>query len=147
MCRDRASKDTENAIQLAHEDNQSGKAVEVLLSKAKATGAQFCADLPLVPSLQEVKELLAKLAKEAMAVVAGRAPRKARKLKDLPSQGDSTFFLGKGRAVGVGDKDCDDVFNAVGFFLFTHCAGNARGEWPATVGAPPAPLHTNNVGA
>jgi hypothetical protein len=34
----------------------------------------------------------------------------------------------------VGDKDCEDVFNAVGFFLFTQCAGNARGEWPATVG-------------
>jgi hypothetical protein len=135
MCRDRASKDTENAIQLAHEDNHSAKAGEVLLSDAKAKGARFCAELSLVPSLQEVKELLSKLAKEARAVVAGgRVPRKPRKINDVPSEGDSTFFLGKGKIVDVGDKDCEDVFNAVGFFLFTQCAGNARGEWPATVG-------------
>lgn len=140
MCRDRASKDTENAIQLAHEDSHAGKAVEAHLRSAQAQGVQFCRDLPLLPAMQDVKDLVAKEAKEARAGAGGQvARRRLKKLSDLPGPDEATFFIGKGTAVTAGSTDYADVLNAIGFFMYTHCSENERGEWPQTIGVPPAP--------
>jgi len=47
---------TENAIQGAHEDNFSAKAVSVLLHREKDKGQQLHAELPLQISLQDVRQ-------------------------------------------------------------------------------------------
>jgi hypothetical protein len=126
--RDRASKDTENAIQLAHEDNHGAKAAEVLLSHARGQGVTFCAGIPLVPSLQDVKNMLSR---DTRAVAHGQPARRQQGLTDLPCKGESTFFLGKGRRVRPGSAEGATVFNALGFFMLTQCADNGRGEWPS----------------
>jgi hypothetical protein len=138
MCRDRVAKNTENAIQLAHEDNHCAKALEVVLSNARDKGVEFCADLPLVPNLQEVKEYLSGKALGGGgggAAAAGEtASRGKGKITDTPQEGERTFFMGKSKRLGARSKDGVTVRNAIGFFMYTHCAGNAGGEWPAVLG-------------
>jgi hypothetical protein len=138
ICRDRATKNTENAIQLAHEENHSAKATEVVLSHAKESGVEFCTDLPLVPTLQEVKVYLS--TKGHCGVDAALAPRSVRgrgKITDSPQRGERTFFMGKGKRLGVATQDGEDVRNAIGFFMYTRCQQNTRGEWPAVLGTAP----------
>jgi hypothetical protein len=131
-CRDRAAKDTENAIQQSHEDNHSGKAMEVLLTQAKDKGTHFCEGIPLVPTLEEVS----KMQGLAAAIDAGKPARRARPdvLHDH-AQGDDTFFLGKGQALRRSHGETMPAMNAVGFFLYTQCDGNTGDKWPATMGA------------
>jgi hypothetical protein len=133
-CRDRAAKDTENAIQQAHDDNHSGKAMEVLLARAKQQGKQFCTGLPLVPTMDDVASWLAKERREE-AGPGVPAQRQRSKLRDAPSPGDSTFFLGKGETMRLANANTNKAMLAVGFFLYTQCDGNAGDKWPKTLGA------------
>jgi hypothetical protein len=143
MCRDRVAKNTENAIQLAHEDNHCAKALEVVLSNARDKGVEFCEDLPLVPNLQEVKEYLSRKAQEAGAggaaapAASDTASREPGKITDAPQEGERTFFMGKGKLLGARSDDGVTVRNAVGFFMYTHCEGNPGGEWPPVLGCAP----------
>jgi hypothetical protein len=138
MRRDRASKNTENAIQSAHEDNHSAKAMEVVLCHARDKGVAFCPDLPLVPTLQEVKEYMSRATRDGVHVPAAGGvahPGRGRgKFTDSPECGERTFFMGKGQALGVASHDGVAARNAVGFFMYTHCAKNPRGEWPHVLG-------------
>jgi hypothetical protein len=142
MCRDRASRNTENAIQQAHEDNHSGKAMEVLLRQAKDQGTAFCEGLPLRPSLDDVTKYLiqgqrrdAELAAAADGVpVAARRVRKT--ILDTRERGEGTFFLGLGNVMRPSDRASLPAMNAIGFFLYTRCEGNHTEAWPATMGAP-----------
>lgn len=135
--RDRASKDTEGAIQKAHEDNHSGKAMEVLLSHAQQNGTHFCPELPLVPTLQEVSCLLTKETRAQLQQDRGgrpTRPRVASSVVDAPQQGEYTFFLGRGKPMRLSAPESREVLNAFGFLMYIACEGNARGEWPATMG-------------
>lgn len=142
-CRDRAAKDTENAIQQAHEDNHSGKAMEVLLARAQARGgAAFCEGLPLVPTLDEVTKMLAKERRREEALAAGEvmhedgpARRQRATVTDARGADDDTFFLGKGENMRLSNAQTKPAMNAVGFFLYTQCAGNTGDKWPDTMGA------------
>jgi hypothetical protein len=134
-CRDRAAKDTVNAIQQAHDDNHSGKAMEVLLTLAQQEGKEFCAGLPLVPTLDDVSCWLASECRLDVAAP-GVPPRRERStLRDSPDDGDTTFFLGKGVAMRLAHGPTIEAMNAVGFFLYTQCDGNKGDKWPSTLGA------------
>jgi hypothetical protein len=138
MFRDRATQNTENAIQLAHEDNHSAKATEVVLSYARQNGVAFCPDLPLVPTLQEVKFYMSRKAVHRSGEASAPRPERGHgKITDSPQRGECTFFMGKGKQFGVDTQDGVDVRNAIGFFLYTHCQQNTRGEWPAVLGTAP----------
>jgi hypothetical protein len=135
MCRDRSSKSTENAIQLAHEDNHSVKATEVVLRQAQDNGVEFCPDLPLMPTLQDVKVYLSQEASRGAGDAVAPLPERGRgKITDSPQHGEQTFFMGKGKRLGVATQDGVLVRNAIGFFLYTQCRQNTRGEWPAVLG-------------
>jgi hypothetical protein len=128
-CRDRASKNTENALQNAHEDNHSGKAMEVLLMKAKRQGVEFCNELSLLPTLDEVSKHVARM-------TGPQGPRRVRTtITDSRGHGDSTFFLGNGTRMRLDDSDTKPAMNAVGFFLYTQCRGNTGDRWPDIMGA------------
>lgn len=136
VCRDRASKSTENALQLAHEDNMSGLAMELLLNRAaQEQGVEFAKNLPLVPTLQEVAAMRSSDAKENRAGGRGTRSKKKKKLRDFPEGDECTFFLGGGEVMKMHQDDTRDAMNAIGFFLYTQCCGNKRGEWPPTLGA------------
>jgi hypothetical protein len=94
---------------------------------------RFCEGLPLVPTLQEVTRYLAGQQVERRRATLKRIRAS---LKDDPGEDELTFFLTKGENL----KDWShpsgkEVRQAVGFFLYTQCAGNRRGEWPSLVGA------------
>lgn len=130
-CRDRATKDPQNAIQRAHEENHAGKAMETVLSRAAQDGVQFCEGMPLVPTLQEVTRHLA-----GQRHTKAKSTRIRATLKDDPGDGELTFFLGKGaRLKDIGHEAGREVRQAVGFFMYTQCAENNRGEWPSVMGA------------
>lgn len=112
-----------------------------MLSHAQDKGVEFCPDLPLVPTLQEVKDLLSREARAGGpggAPAAGGGPRpRQQDLTDCPQAGERTFFLGKGKRLGVSTADGVAARNAIGFFLFTRCKENGRGEWPQVLGSAP----------
>jgi hypothetical protein len=136
-CRDRAAKDTENAIQQAHEDNHSGKAMEVLLTQAKTKGTHFCEGMPLVPTLEEVTKMLRLKARTsaAAATLDARRPRVRSGAPQDRCDGDLTFFLGNGEKMRLSDGHTNTSMNAIGFFLYTQCDDNIGDLWPATMGA------------
>ena len=108
--------------------------MEVLLSEAQQSGVEFCEPLSLVPTLQEISQMLAGEARAAARL--GGVQRRAREsLSDQPQRNEGTFFLGKGTKLGVREEVLE-VKNAIGFFLYTQCADNKRGEWPAVMGGP-----------
>jgi hypothetical protein len=72
LCRDRATANTEDAIMNAHQDNHSGKAMEVVLAHAQQQGAVFLPALPLIPTLQDIKGM----SREARAQEAGTSTRR-----------------------------------------------------------------------
>jgi hypothetical protein len=108
--------------------------MEVLLARAKQQGKQFCTGLPLVPTMDDVASWLAK----ERRVDAGPGvppPRQRSKLKDAPSRGESTWFLGKGESMRLRNANTNRAMLAVGFFLYTQCEGNKGDKWPKTLGA------------
>ena len=134
MCRDRATASTENAIQNAHQDNHSAKAMEVVLANAQQQGVVFSDDVPLVPTLQDVKRMVSRQASSDRAAVPGRAPPRVRaQLRDTPDPGELTYFLGKGKPLRMGTCDAFAVLNAVGFFVYTQCGKNPSGQWPTVL--------------
>lgn len=139
-CRDRASRNTENAIQHAHENNISGKAMEVLLAQEKDRGTPFCEDIPLVPTLEEVVKMLSRDPDDVHLYSGSTAgPSRGRGARspcqDHGEDGERTILIGKGEALAYGSQHGMQALNAVGFFLYTQCAGNVGDEWPAVVGA------------
>jgi hypothetical protein len=145
-CRDRATQNTENAIQNAHQDNHSGKAMEIVLRHAQQQGVAFCPQLPLLPTLQDIKGKLTREARgEGGAAAPGPPASRNATVTDEPQTGESTGFLGAGKALRNGTRTSLEVFNAVGFFMFTQCAGNPTGEWPRVLCAPPNTVDTDHV--
>jgi hypothetical protein len=128
MRRDRATASTESAIQNAHQDNHSGKAMEVVLAHAEQQGAVFCKDIPLVPSIKDVKRLVSGHRLEPGTQ--GPGSSKKGQLSDQAERGELTYCVGVGEALRNGTKAASEVYNAVGFFLYTQCAENLTGEWP-----------------
>jgi hypothetical protein len=110
--------------------------MEVLLTQAKDNGTHFHEGMPLVPTLEEVTNLLAKEEGQAAAAAEGRPARRvlSQVLHDQ-GKGDLTFFLGKGEALRRTDGRTIPAMNAVGFFLYTQCVPNIGDKWPATMGA------------
>jgi hypothetical protein len=113
----------------------------VVLSHARDKGVEFCADLPLVPTLLEVKDYLSRRASGGgggdVPPGALRPQRGRGKITDSPQEGEHTMFLGSGTRLGVASPQGAAVRNAIGFFLYTRCKQNATGEWPAVLGCAP----------
>lgn len=62
-----------------------------------------------------------------------------RPLKDKPTPGDGTLFTGTGTHCreSAGGNNLD-ILNALGFFLYTQCRDNERGDWPLCTCASPS---------
>jgi hypothetical protein len=149
-CRDRATANTESAIQNAHQNNHGGKAMEVVLKDAQQRGIQFCDALPLVPTMKDVRRMVSLQAKEANiqapAGAAVRNPRRTNKVTDPPQDGELTYLVDQGELMRNGTELAEQVYNAVGFFLYTQCEGNPNGEWPLVLCAPHHPLLNTRFG-
>jgi hypothetical protein len=129
LCRDRATANTEDAIMNAHQDNHSGKAMEVVLAHAQQQGAVFLPALPLIPTLQDIKGM----SREARAQEAGTSTKRRRAIWDDREADEHTSFLGNGSAMRNGTTEATTIYNAVGFFMYTQCRANPSGEWPAVL--------------
>jgi hypothetical protein len=113
--------------------------MEVVLAHAQQQGAEFPAELPLIPTLQDIKRLISRDASAQAEGTANRQPPR-RSIWDAQEEGEFTYFEGKGRQMKNGDDEAIEVYNAVGFFMYTQCRDNQNGEWPAVLRASPAML-------
>lgn len=104
--------------------------MEVVLAHAKQQGAVFNEDLPLVPSLEDVRRLVSQgpAAPGEPAKIGGQKAKDP--ACDRPEPGETTYFKGVGKRLQKGTQQASEVYNAIGFFLYTQCKGNPRGEWP-----------------
>jgi hypothetical protein len=114
--------------------------MEVVLKYAEQRGVQFCDSLPLVPTLKDVRRMVSLQAKEASTRApdgtAVRNPRKTNKVPDAPQEGELTYLVDLGEPMRNGTVIAEQVYNAVGFFLYTQCDGNQNGEWPPVLCVP-----------
>jgi hypothetical protein len=69
--------------------------MEVMLTLAQQEGKEFCAGLPLVPTLDDVSCWLATECRLDAAAPGVPPHRERATLRDGPGDGDTTFFLGK----------------------------------------------------
>jgi hypothetical protein len=109
--------------------------MEVVLAHAQQQGAVFSEDLPLIPTLHDVKRLQSRAARDEGAAQGGAAcNRRVRKsIMDHSEAGEFTCFQGKGKDMYNSSPVACAVYNAVGFFLYTQCRANATAEWPAVL--------------
>lgn len=114
----------------AHLDNHGMLAMEVLMTEAVDGGeVAHIEELGLLPTLETVKAYLAGV---RAAESAGTRTRKS-PTTDTPSPTDHTLFQGIGTTVSkYTSGKAQRAANALGFFLYTQCKGNVRGEWPPT---------------
>ena len=142
LCRDRVGGSTENAIQLAHTDNHCAKALETQLCIAsqQLPEGHRKPGIPLAPTMDDVREYNAgtrRQGTQAQDAAAGRRTRRRRTTKqlwDTPDIGDDTLFEGK-QFNARGNARQTEIYNAVGFFMYTTCKANGNGTWPETMGA------------
>lgn len=136
LMRKRACRLLKNAITMApelsiarsHQDNFGRVAMEVLVAEGMQEHAMELQsdheEVPLLPTFDQLKALLLEQDKKPGA--RERAP-----VLDTPQEGEKTVFLGRGVVLKAGKhKAAANIKSAVGFFLFTQCADNIRGEWP-----------------
>jgi hypothetical protein len=105
--------------------------MEVVMAHAQQQGAVFPAGLPLIPTLHDIKGLLTQEASAPRPGTSRRAP--PRSIRDAQEEGEFTYFEGKGRDMRNGADEATDVYNAVGFFLYTQCSSNPTGVWPTVL--------------
>jgi hypothetical protein len=110
--------------------------MEVVLAHAQQQGAAFPADLPLIPTLLDIKRLISRDGSAQAAGTSHRPPPR-RSIWDAQEAGEFTYFEGKGNEMKNGSDEATTVYNAVGFFMFTQCRENKTGEWPSVLRASP----------
>jgi hypothetical protein len=105
--------------------------MEVVMAHAQQQGAVFPPGLPLIPTLHDIKGMLSQEASAQRPGTSTRAP--PRSIRDAQEEVEYTYFEGKGRDMRNGADEASDVYNAVGFFLYTQCSCNPTGVWPTVL--------------
>jgi len=107
----------------------------VVAEHAKAKGVQFCQDMPLIPSLKEFKDSQLRRGRRPSAAQTAATDPDHDAALAADNDGEGTTLLGRGTWVKPSCPEALEVHNAVGFFLFTACPANRRGDWPDVMGA------------
>ena len=132
LCKQKATRWPEFTIAAGHTDNYARLAMEVLMWQAKQQHPEYLdPNLPLLPSIYDLKQMLAEEARRHQAAQGGRPRARPDPIKDLITAEEDTVFKGNGSRLNPGvDANSDDILSAIGFFLYTQCPANVRGEWP-----------------